>query len=155
MSKKCCESGDGCSSGGCSGGGCSGGACPKTKLSSPKLEQWPIKLALIDISDAKFNGADILVAADCAPLVDSDFYGNFLASRQVLMLCPKLDERSEIYIEKLSELFKTQNIRTLTVVRLEVPCCEGVEKIVVAALEKSGVNVLVKEIVLAMNGEIV
>ncbi|MEI7452525.1 MAG: hypothetical protein WCK37_05005 [Candidatus Falkowbacteria bacterium] len=157
-----------CSGGGCAdkkgakccdnGGACGGGGCADKKTESAnisELNQWPIKLHLIDPDAPYFKEADILIAADCAPFAYANFHEKFLKGRKLIIFCPKLDNGQDLYVEKLTELFVSQNIRTLTLVRMEAPCCDGFEDVVVKAIEKSGVNVLVKLLTLSLKGEIV
>ncbi len=119
-----------------------------------ELEQWPIQLHLITPAAPYFKNADLLVAADCVPFTFANFHSKFLKGKKLIMFCPKLDADQETYVEKLAELFKTQNIKTVTMVKMEVPCCGGVEHIVTSALNKAGVNVIIKEYTISLRGDI-
>ncbi|MEI7620411.1 MAG: hypothetical protein WCJ57_02475 [Candidatus Falkowbacteria bacterium] len=140
----------GSSSGGCcqGGGGCGSG-------DSLELNQWPIQLHLVDLESSDFKEADLVISADCAPFAYPKFHERFLKGKKLLTLCPKSDIDQESYVEKLTRLFKTQNIRSVTLVRMEASCCSGIEQAVEKALGDSGVNVLIKEYIISSKGEIV
>jgi ferredoxin len=148
LSHKHGESGGGCCA---SGGGCGGHGSSNTS----ELSQWPIQLHLVTPTAPYFENADIVISADCAPFAFANFHERFLKGKKLIIFCPKLDEGQDSYIDKLTELFKTQNIKSVTIVRMEVPCCGGVERIVEEALNRSGVNVLIKEYILSLEGGVV
>ncbi len=102
-----------------------------------------------------FDDADILVAADCAPFAYADFHREFLAGRILIIFCPKLDREIEEYVEKLAEIFTRHAIRSVTVLRMEVPCCGGVRYTVDRALERAGKQVPVAERTITIGGELV
>ena len=101
------------------------------------LTNWPIQLKLVPIKAEYFNGADLLLSADCAPFADSDFHHNLLAGRKLIIGCPKLDD-ADFYIEKLTEILKNNDVKSLTVAHMEVPCCSGLIHIAKKAIEHSG-----------------
>jgi len=121
---------------------------------SSQLQQWPVQLHLISPQAPYFKNADLLVAADCTPFAYANFHEKFLKNKKIVMFCPKLDDGQEEYIEKLAELFKTQDIKSVTLVKMEVPCCGGVEHIVTEALNRASVNVIIKEYTISLRGEI-
>ncbi len=148
---------------------CATGSCPGSKsvtipdnhdigsvLSSGKsqLKHWPVQLHLINPADPSFDNADILIAADGAMASYGNFHDKFLKGKRLIILCPKLDQGIERYIAKLSQIFKTKNPRSIHVVRMEVPCCGGIEVIVQKALELAGVSMMVKLTVIGIDGEI-
>jgi len=100
------------------------------------------------------KNADLLVAADCVPFAYPDFHRKLLKGKILIILCPKLDTTINDYIEKMTLILKNQNIQSITVVHMEVPCCFGVGKIIQTAKEKSGSHVTVKDITISIDGRI-
>jgi len=125
----------------------------EVKLSS-QLRQWPIQLHLLSAHAPYFKNADLLISADCVPFSFANFHQDFLAKKTLIMFCPKLDSEQEIYLEKLTEIFKTQNIKSITIVRMEVPCCNGVVQIVEKALELAGIKIELKDNVISLDGNV-
>lgn len=125
-----------------------------TKLSSA-LRQWPIQLHLISPAAPYLENADLLIAADCVPFAYANFHERFLKNKILIMFCPKLDTGQEEYIEKLSEIFAHQNIKSITLIHMEVPCCSGVEHIIRASLTKSKLNIIIKDYTISIQGEII
>ncbi len=119
-----------------------------------ELRQWPTQLRLINPAAAFFDDADLLLSADCAPLAYGDFHRRFLKGKIVINFCPKLDPQIDQYIYKLAEIFKTHAIRSVTVVRMQVPCCGGMEIILKQALELAGKTSMVRVYVISSKGEI-
>ena len=101
-----------------------------------RLMQWPCQIRLVPVNAPYFDNADILVAADCAAYACGNFHSEFMRGRVTLIGCPKLD--SVDYSEKLTQIIKENNVRSVTVVRMEVPCCGGLENAVKRALMQSG-----------------
>ncbi len=120
-----------------------------------ELRQWPLQLHLINPMAAYFDNADLLISADCVPYAFGDFHRHYLKGKMVITFCPKLDNSMDVYIEKLTELFMRKNIKSVTIVRMEVPCCGGTEMIVRKALEASGKELDVKVDVISLDGEII
>ncbi len=119
------------------------------------LRQWPIQLSLLNPSAAYFDNADLLVAADCAPFAFPDFHDMLLSGKILIIFCPKLDRDIDGYIEKLAEIFRRHTIQSITVARMEVPCCGGVRYVVDKALGKAGKSIPVTERTIAITGSIV
>jgi NAD-dependent dihydropyrimidine dehydrogenase PreA subunit len=119
-----------------------------------RLSQWPIQLHLISPLAPYFEGSDLLVAADCTAFALGGFHDELLKSKKLVIACPKLDE-TEGYIEKLAELIKRNKLKSLTVAIMTVPCCSGLERIVRMAVERSGVPLAVKKVVVGIDGKIV
>ncbi len=119
------------------------------------LRQWPIQLRLLNPRAPFFQDADLLVAADCTAFSFGSFHQKFLKNKVLIVFCPKLDEDLDEYIEKLTGILKENNIRSITVVRMEVPCCGGTLKITEEALRRSGKNILMKEYTLSLQGEMI
>lgn len=125
--------------------GCPGSAAraiPRQEASIPRspqqsqLRQWPVQIKLAPVNAPWFDGAKLLVAADCTAYAYANFHQDFIKGRITLVGCPKLDAVD--YSEKLTEILKRNDIRSITVVRMEVPCCGGIENAVKKALQASG-----------------
>jgi NAD-dependent dihydropyrimidine dehydrogenase PreA subunit len=101
-----------------------------------ELSQWPIQLKLINPSVSYLDNADLLIAADCTAFAHGDFHRDFIRGRITIIFCPKLDQNIDIYIDKLAEIFRNKTIKSITIARMEVPCCGGTEVIVKKALEQ-------------------
>lgn len=101
-----------------------------------QLMQWPVQIKLVPVNAPYFSGADLLVAADCSAYAYGNFHNKFMKNRITLIGCPKLD--SVDYAEKLTEIIRQNDIRSVTIVRMEVPCCGGLEHAVKTALQTSG-----------------
>ncbi|MBF0485603.1 MAG: 4Fe-4S binding protein [Candidatus Omnitrophica bacterium] len=119
------------------------------------LEQWPVQLKLLSSQAPFFEGREIVVSADCVPFTYANFHSRFLKGKALVVFCPKLDEGLESYVEKLVEIFKRHATLSVSVVRMEVPCCGGTLKIVEDAVRRSGKNVVIKEYTISLRGEIV
>lgn len=113
---------------------------PSSQLSAveSQLSQWPVQLKLVPVNAPYFNHCDLLIAADCTAYAYGNFHNDFIRDRITLIGCPKLDEGS--YADKLTEIFKANDIRSITVARMEVPCCGGIQYAVETAVEKQQVK---------------
>ncbi len=116
------------------------------------LGTWPVQLQLAPLNAPYFDNADILVAADCTAYAYGNFHVDFIAGRTVLIACPKLDHTD--YSEKLAQIFAANNIRSITVTRMTVPCCGGIDMMVRQAVLKSGKDIPVKTVIIAPDGSI-
>ncbi len=116
------------------------------------LSQWPVQLTLLPAKAPFFENADLLIAADCVPFAYANFHSDFLKDRTLVIGCPKLDD-AEFYKEKLAEIFKRSDIRSVTVINMEVPCCFGLHRLVKEAVNSSGKNVLLKQETISIKGE--
>ncbi len=128
-------------------------AAPAAAVSS-ELTQWPVQMHLINPAASYFQGADLLVAADCAAFAHGDFHRTFLAGKKLVIACPKLDQSKETYLQKLIRLIDEARVNTITVVIMEVPCCGGLTQLVQAAAQMASRRVPVKEIVVSIRGEV-
>jgi Fe-S-cluster-containing hydrogenase component 2 len=117
-----------------------------------ELTQWPVQIKLVPVKAPYFQGARLLVAADCSAYAYGDFHKKFIRSHVTLIGCPKLD--SGDYSEKLTEIIRRNDIKSVTVVRMEVPCCGGLELAVKTALQKSGKVIPWQVVVLSADGTI-
>jgi Pyruvate/2-oxoacid:ferredoxin oxidoreductase delta subunit len=119
----------------------------------PELTNWPIQLKLVASAAPYFNDADLLMAADCAAFSTVNFHSRFIKGKKVVIACPKLDD-SQFYFEKLTEMFTQNSIKSVSVVRMEVPCCGGLAYIVKQAIQKSGKDIPYSEVVIGIKGDI-
>jgi Pyruvate/2-oxoacid:ferredoxin oxidoreductase delta subunit len=118
-----------------------------------RLRQWPVQLHLAPVSAPYFQDADLLIAADCVPFAYADFHRDFLEGKVVLIGCPKLDDNL-FYQEKLTELFRVSSIKSITVLRMEVPCCGGIVAAASHALSASGKDIPFHEVTISISGEV-
>jgi NAD-dependent dihydropyrimidine dehydrogenase PreA subunit len=153
-----------------SGGGCATGGCPGSapmafdagglKMAAPaaevpsELTQWPVQMHLINPAASYFQGADLLVAADCAGFAYGNFHNDFIKGRKMVIACPKLDQGTDIYIQKLVKLIDESRVNTITVVIMEVPCCGGLSQMVKMATQMASRKVPVKEVVIGIKGDV-
>jgi ferredoxin len=116
-----------------------------------RLGHWPVQLALVPERGEMWNGADVLLAADCVAYAMGDFHERLLAGRALAVACPKLDD-AEAYVTKLARIFAGNQIRSVTVARMEVPCCGGLERIARRALEQADKALPVNVAVIGVDG---
>ena len=118
-----------------------------------QLTQWPVQLKLVPINAPYFQDADLLIAADCVPFAYPDFHRDFLKGKAVVVGCPKLDD-IHLYKEKLTEIFKANSIKSITLPYMEVPCCFGLVKATEDAIAASGKNIPFKKVKIGIRGDI-
>ena len=116
------------------------------------LRQWPVQIQLVPVNAPYFNGAHLLIAADCAAYAHGDFHRRFMRNKITLIGCPKLDPVD--YTEKLTAILQENAIKSVTVVRMEVPCCGGIENAVTAALQNSAKMIPWQVVTLATDGNV-
>lgn len=119
-----------------------------------ELNQWPVQLRLVNSKAGFLNGADILIAADCSAYAYGDFHKEFIKGRVTMIGCPKLDD-NDYYRQKIAEILENNDIKSITVVRMEVPCCAGIVSAVKSAMLQAGVIVPYKEVTIGINGVII
>lgn len=117
------------------------------------LSHWPIKIRLVPPTAPYLKGADLLILADCAATAYRNLHQDLLGGRVVMMGCPKFDD-AELYVERLSQVFQTAGVRSITCVRMEVPCCSGLTMIVKKALQEAKQNIPAEELVVSPRGKI-
>ena len=117
------------------------------------LSQWPIKLELINPKAPFFQEASLLIAADCVPFAYGRFHEKFLKGKKLVSGCPKFGN-AKLYLEKLSELLNSFEIKDITIAHMEVPCCSGLGYIVEKALKLTSKNIPIKRVVIGINGEL-
>lgn len=117
------------------------------------LGHWPVQIRLVPADAPFLRGADLVVAADCAAVAVADFHRRFVRDKAILMGCPKFDGDAD-YPGRFAELFRRSGVRSVTVVRMEVPCCGGLPAMVQAGLAASGVDIPYREIVVTRDGQV-
>ncbi|HSV98152.1 MAG TPA: 4Fe-4S binding protein [Spirochaetota bacterium] len=117
-----------------------------------ELRQWPVQLHLINPHAPFLKNADLLVAADCVPFAYPAFHEDLLRDKILVIFCPKLDAGIDKYIEKLAEIFAHQDIKSVTVAHMEVPCCFGAGRIVETAMQKAGKRITIHDYTIGMAG---
>jgi ferredoxin len=118
-----------------------------------ELSQWPVQMKLINVRAPYFQNCDLLVAADCSAFAYARFHADFICNHITVIGCPKLDDNS-YYIDKLTELLALNDIHSITVVRMEVPCCSGITEAVKRAMLTNGKILPYREVVLSVEGNI-
>lgn len=146
------------------GGGCPGSRTMSFAKPAPQmgggasmpsaLRQWPIQLHLVNPLAPYFQGADLLVAADCVAFAVGDFHSRHLAGKSLVIACPKLDVRQEVYVEKLRQMIDGAQVKSITVMIMEVPCCGGLFQMVRKAVSESGRKVPMTVQLVGLQGEV-
>jgi len=159
------------------GGGCpsakvmnfAGGGCPSAAVKQhtapaadaadtagtrpSELRQWPVQMHLVPPTAPFLQGADLLLAADCAPFAYADFHKDMLQGKALLIGCPKLDD-GQAYLEKLTAMLQHNEIKSLSVVVMEVPCCSGLKMIAQQAVAASGKDVPIEVVTVGIQGNL-
>ena len=125
-------------------------AAPAPAIS--RLSQWPVQIKLAPVNAPYFNGADLLIAADCTAYAYGRFHEDLIRGRITLIGCPKLDEGD--YAEKLTQIISLNDIRSITTARMEVPCCGGIENAVKRAVQASGKLIPQQVVIISTDGKI-
>ena len=116
------------------------------------LSNWPVQIKLLPVETPYFHQADLLIAADCTAFAHGDFHDTFMKNRVTIIGCPKLDMVD--YAEELAEIFRRNPISSITLTRMEVPCCGGLAQAVKTARKLSGKNIPMKTYIINIQGEI-
>ena len=133
------------------------GATAKPGASGPTpsaLSHWPVQIKLVPPTAPFLKGADLLVAADCTPFAYSDFHRDFLSGKVLMVGCPKFDD-AEAYINKFTDVFKMAGVKSVTVVTMEVPCCQGLPVIVKRGMAAAQADIPMAHVVVSTRGEII
>lgn len=117
------------------------------------LSHWPVQIRLVPPKAPFLQGAHLLVAADCTPVAYPHFHRDFLEAKVVMVGCPKFDD-AEAYIQRFADIFKTAHIKDVTVVVMEVPCCQGLPVIIKKAMEIAGKSIPLEQITISARGEV-
>ncbi len=132
--------------------------CPGAKImdfrdaQESRLRQWPVQFMLVPPFVSFLNNTDLLIAADCVGFAYADFHEGLLKGKTLLVGCPKFDD-VQIYKERLAQVFKQNNIKSVTYAHMEVPCCFGLVGIINQAILVSGKNIPFKEAIISIKGE--
>jgi len=147
------------------GGGCPGSrtmdfsnksaAEVSTGAQPSELRQWPVQLHLVSPAAPYFNKADLLLAADCVAFSMGNFHRDYLKGKALAIACPKLDEGMEVYEEKLTAMVDESNLNTITVMRMQVPCCGGLVALAKQAVAKAKRKIPIKAITIGLQGEVI
>ncbi len=116
------------------------------------LSQWPVQIKLVPVNAPYFDGANLLIAADCTAFAYGNFHNDFIRNHITFIGCPKLDEGD--YTDKLTAIIANNNIKSVTIVRMEVPCCGGIENAAKRALQQSGKFIPWRVVVISTDGRI-
>lgn len=117
-----------------------------------ELRQWPVQLHLVPPTAPYFQNADILISADCVAFAMGSMHQDLLKGKALAIACPKLDDTTA-YVDKLAHIFSANEIKSVTVAIMEVPCCRGLDIMVREALAKSGRDIPLESITIGINGE--
>ncbi len=133
--------------------GCPGSSCQSVQTSASQLRNFPLQIKLLPPNAPYFNGADLLIAADCTAFAYGNFHNDFMRGKVTMIGCPKLDAVD--YAEKLTQIFAQNDIRSVTVTRMTVPCCGGLPFAVKTAIEQSGKDIPLSVVTVSPDGSIV
>ena len=117
-----------------------------------RLSQWPVQIKLVPVKAPYFDGANLLIAADCTAYAYGNFHEEFIRNRITLVGCPKLDEGD--YAEKLTQIIAENDVKSVTIVRMEVPCCAGLENAAKRALQASGKFIPWRVVIVSTDGKL-
>jgi len=121
---------------------------------SSQLRQWPVQMHLISPDASFFKHSDLLLVADCVGYSVDDFHNKFLKGKSLVIACPKLDSNTDVYIQKLVALIDNANINTITVITMQVPCCNGLLVLAKQANEQATRKIPIKHVIVNIKGEI-
>ena len=134
--------------------GSPGATQPASSVSFPSvLTHWPVQIRLVPPTAPFLKGANLLVAADCTPIAYPNFHRDFLKGKVVMLGCPKFDE-VQAYVQKFTDIFNTAGIKSITVVTMEVPCCQGLPMIIKKGLEIAGKKIPMEQVIISTRGEV-
>ncbi|TSA29941.1 MAG: 4Fe-4S ferredoxin [Ignavibacteriales bacterium] len=118
------------------------------------LRQWPIQLHLVSPHAQYFKNSDLLLVADCCGFAYPDFHKDFLKGKSLAIACPKLDSNKQVYLDKLITMIRESNLKSITVLIMQVPCCSGLAQLAFDAVNSTEIKIPINNIVLGINGEI-
>lgn len=124
----------------------------QTARAPSELRQWPVQLQLVPSTAPYFRNAEILIAADCVGFALGSFHQDLLKGKALAIACPKLDETGS-YVEKLATIFRDNEVKSVTVAIMEVPCCRGLDIMVKQALAQAGKPIPLETVVIGIDGE--
>jgi Pyruvate/2-oxoacid:ferredoxin oxidoreductase delta subunit len=129
-----------------------GNGCPGSIRQEPTLENWPVQLTLVPPGAPFLQGADVVLVADCVPFAYAGFHQDFLRDHALLVACPKLDD-FQAHSAKLTEILRRSTVKSITVVRMEVPCCSGLTHMAEEAIRLSGKKIPLSEVIIGIKGD--
>jgi ferredoxin len=118
------------------------------------LRQWPVQLHLVSPQASYFNNSDLLLAADCIPFAYADFHKDFLNGKSLAIACPKLDTNKQVYLDKLISMINDSNLKSITVMIMQVPCCSGLLQLAKMANESADRKIPINSVVIGIKGEV-
>ncbi len=118
------------------------------------LTQWPVQFHLVSPQAAYYRNSDLLLAADCTAFAYADFHKDFLKDRSLAIACPKLDSNKQVYYDKLVTMINEAELKSITVMVMQVPCCSGLLQLAKQAIDYTGSNINLKVIVIGVNGDV-
>lgn len=127
---------------------------PVANVQASQLRQWPVQFHLVNPAAGYFQGADLLLAADCSAYTLGNFHSEYLKDKSLIIACPKLDSGQEVYVQKLVQLIDQSQINTIHVLVMEVPCCGGLLRLVQQATQLASRKVPVKSTIISISGEV-
>lgn len=127
-------------------------SAPSPSPTESQLRQWPVQIKLAPVNAPYFDGCDLLIAADCTAYAYGAFHRDFIAGRVTLIGCPKLDEGD--YTEKLAAILAANEVKSVTVARMEVPCCGGIQRAAETAVARSGRDIPLRTVVVGTDGRL-
>ena len=130
-----------------------GGLCTDEVCVSSKLENWPVQMKLVPANAPYLKNADVVIIADCVAYAHAMAHDRFIKGKKVLIGCPKLDDR-QLYVERLADIIANNDLNSLTLVHMEVPCCFGFKSILEEAMTKAGKPMGYRDVVISIKGEI-
>ena len=125
----------------------------RTDAGPSQLQHWPVQLTLVPPGAPFFQGADVLLVADCVPFALPDFHSRYLKDKAIAIACPKLDD-AMAHVDKLTDVLRASDIKSLTVLHMEVPCCTGLVRIAEAAIERSGKALALGDVTIGVRGDV-
>ncbi len=125
----------------------------QTKKNEARRPQWPVQLNLVPIEAPFYEGVDLLVTADCVPVAYPELHETLMQQRRIVIGCPKFDD-ARAYAQKLGEILKRNNVASVTIAHMEVPCCSGLKWAVDKAIEASGKKIPMKRFEITIGGEV-
>jgi ferredoxin len=127
-------------------------SCPGSANRESMLGNWPVQLTLVPPGASFLQGADVVLAADCVPFACAGFHQDFLRDHALLVACPKLDD-FQAHLAKLKEVLRGSRVKSITVVRMEVPCCSGLTGMAEEAIRLSGKKIPLGEVIIGIKGD--
>jgi ferredoxin len=120
-----------------------------------QLTHWPIQLRLLSPLSPTYREADVILVADCVPFALNDFHEKFLKGNKLAIACPKLDLNQEAYVDKIHTMIDVANVKSITVMMMEVPCCKGLFRLAQVAMDKSSRKIPLRAVTISLDGKVI